>query len=54
LLGAWGLSHHLLSGVRFLLLDTGVGSELRQARRSAWFVNIAGLALAFACAGWLF
>jgi succinate dehydrogenase / fumarate reductase cytochrome b subunit len=54
LLGAWSLSHHLLSGVRFLLLDTGVGSELRQARRSAWFVNIAGLAMAFACAGWLF
>ena len=32
----------------------GVGSELRQARRSAWFVNVAGLAMAFACAGWLF
>ena len=54
LLAAWSFFHHLFSGVRFLLLDTGVGSELRQARRSAWFVNVAGLAMAFACAGWLF
>jgi succinate dehydrogenase / fumarate reductase cytochrome b subunit len=54
LLLAWSFFHHLFSGVRFLLLDTGVGCELRQARRSAWLVNIAGLAMAFACAGWLF
>jgi succinate dehydrogenase / fumarate reductase cytochrome b subunit len=54
LLAAWSFFHHLLAGVRFLLLDTGVGCELRQARRSAWLVNIAGLAMTLACAGWLF
>ena len=54
LLAAWSFFHHLLSGVRFLLLDTGVGCRLQQARRSAWLVNIAGLAMALACAGWLF
>ena len=54
LFAAWTLFHHLLSGVRFLLLDTGVGRGLQQARRSAWLVNVAGLAMAFACIGWLF
>jgi succinate dehydrogenase / fumarate reductase cytochrome b subunit len=53
LLVAWSFFHHLFAGVRFLLLDTGVGCELPQARRSAWFVNAAGLAMALACAGWL-
>lgn len=50
---AWIFFHHLLSGVRFLLHDAGLGGELRQARRSAWLVNIAGLAMAFAFWGWL-
>jgi len=54
LLAAWAFFHHLFSGVRFLLLDAGLGCELRQARRSAWFVNVAGLAMTIACAGWLF
>lgn len=42
----WSLLHHLLSGVRFLLIDTGTGVTLAQARRSAWAVNIAGFLLA--------
>ncbi len=54
LLAAWVFFHHLLSGVRFLLLDAGVGCELQQARRSAWFVNIAGFAMAVISYGWLF
>lgn len=53
-LGAWAFFHHLFSGVRFLLLDSGSGRTLRQARRSAWGVNLAGFAMALACAGWLF
>lgn len=40
---AWSLFHHLLSGLRFLLIDTGIGVSLKQARLSAWLVNIAGL-----------
>lgn len=51
---AWTFFHHLFSGVRFLLLDAGAGRELRVARRSAWLVNLAGLAMALASAGWLF
>jgi succinate dehydrogenase / fumarate reductase cytochrome b subunit len=54
LLLAWSFFHHLFSGVRFLLLDAGVGCQLEQARRSAWIVNIAGIAMVLACSGWLF
>jgi succinate dehydrogenase / fumarate reductase cytochrome b subunit len=43
---AWSLFHHLFSGIRFLLIDTGSGVNLQQARRSAWLVNIAGVAMA--------
>lgn len=35
---AWGLLHHLFSGIRHLLLDLGVGLERSAARRSAGIV----------------
>jgi succinate dehydrogenase / fumarate reductase cytochrome b subunit len=54
LLFVWIFFHHLLCGVRFLLLDAGVGCKLQQARRSAWFVNVAGFAMALFFYGWLF
>ena len=38
---AWSLAHHLLAGVRFLLLDMDLGSEKIPARRSALFINLA-------------
>lgn len=47
----WALAHHLLAGVRHLLSDFNVGSPLRAARRSAWFVNLGGLAVALLSAG---
>jgi len=50
---AWSLFHHLFSGVRFLLIDTGTGVTLRQARRSAWTVNIAGILMALVWLGWV-
>lgn len=31
-----GLAHHLLAGVRLMLIDVGVGVALPAARRSAW------------------
>ncbi|MBY0409486.1 MAG: succinate dehydrogenase, cytochrome b556 subunit [Burkholderiaceae bacterium] len=31
----WALSHHLLAGIRHLLMDIGIGSHLADARRSA-------------------
>jgi succinate dehydrogenase / fumarate reductase cytochrome b subunit len=42
----WALAHHLLAGVRHLLMDIGVGSRLGAARTSAWIVNLAGVAIA--------
>ncbi len=47
----WALSHHLLAGVRHLLMDIGLGSHLANARRSAWSVNVGGIALALLAAG---
>lgn len=43
LLLAWALAHHLLAGIRFLLLDIDVGIELNKARMGAWLVNAGGL-----------
>ena len=47
----WALAHHVLAGVRHLLSDFDVGSPLRMARRSAWFVNLGGAAVALVVAG---
>ena len=51
LLFVWALAHHLFAGVRHLLSDIDVGSELRAARRSAWIVNLGGVAVAALAAG---
>jgi succinate dehydrogenase / fumarate reductase cytochrome b subunit len=50
---AWALAHHLLAGIRHLLSDIDVGSRLSASRRSAWFVNVSGLAIAALAAGML-
>ena len=47
----WALAHHVLGGVRHLLTDVDIGSPLRMARRSACFVNLAGVAVALLAAG---
>lgn len=47
----WALAHHLLAGVRHLLSDIDIGSLLPEGRRSAWFVNIAGVVVALLAAG---
>ncbi len=39
----WALLSHLLSGIRFLLLDLDIGIRLPPARASAW--SVAALAL---------
>ena len=39
----WALMHHLIAGVRFLLLDAHIGLELETARKSARIVLIAGI-----------
>lgn len=49
-IAVWALAHHLLGGLRHLLSDFDIGSPLRSARRSAWFVNLAGVAVALLAA----
>jgi succinate dehydrogenase / fumarate reductase cytochrome b subunit len=34
----WAFLHHLLAGLRFLMLDIHVGTELAVARNSSWAV----------------
>ena len=47
----WAFAHHVLGGVRHLLTDFDIGSPLRVARRSAWFVNLTGVAVTLLAAG---
>jgi succinate dehydrogenase / fumarate reductase, cytochrome b subunit len=47
----WAFAHHLLAGVRDLLTDIDIGSSLATARRSAWLVNVAGIAVAALASG---
>ena len=42
----WSLSHHLLAGIRYLLIDIDIGVEKEPARRSALAVTVAGPVLA--------
>ncbi|HAJ92244.1 MAG TPA: succinate dehydrogenase, cytochrome b556 subunit [Gammaproteobacteria bacterium] len=49
----WSLLHHLLSGIRFLLIDIEQGVTLQQARRSAWLVNLLAPVMTLACVWWL-
>ena len=42
----WAFSHHVLAGARHLLSDFEIGSSLHSARRSAWLVNLGGVAVA--------
>ena len=44
LLAAWFLVHHLLAGIRFLLLDLELGIAKGAARRSAWAVIVLEIA----------
>lgn len=48
---AWMLAHHLLAGIRFLLLDVHWGVERSAARRSAWVVNVLGMLVAVVVLG---
>lgn len=37
--GAWALGHHLVAGVRFLLIDLDVGVVKASARQTAWLTH---------------
>jgi succinate dehydrogenase / fumarate reductase cytochrome b subunit len=47
----WALLHHLLAGIRYLLLDVHVGVALQPARQSSYAVIGASLALTVILAG---
>jgi len=47
----WVLAHHMLAGIRHLLSDIDIGSQLPAARRSAWVVNLGGIAVAMLALG---
>ena len=47
----WSLAHHLLAGIRYLLIDVDVGVEREIARQSALGVVIAGPLLGLLLAG---
>jgi succinate dehydrogenase / fumarate reductase, cytochrome b subunit len=49
----WALVHHLLAGIRFLLLDVHIGVELKPTRMASWAVMIASLVLTLLGASWL-
>lgn len=42
----WAFIHHLFAGIRFLLLDAHLGTDLKTARQSARIVLIAGIVVA--------
>ncbi len=46
LLPIWALAHHLLAGLRYLLIDIGIGNELATARNSARLVTVGALLIA--------
>ena len=37
----WSLFHHLLAGIRYLLIDADLGVDRRMARTTAWMVLLA-------------
>jgi succinate dehydrogenase / fumarate reductase cytochrome b subunit len=51
IVSTWALAHHLLAGIRHLLSDIDIGSQLPASRRSAWIANIGGVAVALLVTG---
>ncbi len=41
----WAYLHHFCMGIRILLIDMGIGVELKPARGSAWVVLLVSLSL---------
>lgn len=47
----WSFAHHLLAGIRYLLIDVDIGVEKDLARQTALGVTIAGPILGFLLTG---
>ena len=50
----WSLVHHLIAGIRFLLIDAEVGIELAGARSGAWLVFITEALVILLVSGWIY
>ncbi len=50
----WALTHHILAGIRFMLLDFDLGIERAAARKTAWLVHVGALILTALLAGLIF
>jgi succinate dehydrogenase cytochrome b subunit len=40
----WALAHHILAGIRMLLIDIGIGVERDEARHTAWVIAVGSAA----------
>jgi succinate dehydrogenase / fumarate reductase cytochrome b subunit len=49
----WALLHHLLAGIRYLVIDVGWGVDRPTARTTAWTVLVAAVAVTLIGAGGL-
>ena len=45
----WAFLHHFCAGIRYLILDLDIGTDLPAARASSWAVIVASVALTLAC-----
>lgn len=43
----WGLIHHFLAGIRFLLIDIHIGMGKGPANKGAWLVHVSELVILF-------
>lgn len=53
LIMAWALLHHLLAGLRFLVIDLGWGVDRPMARKTAWSAVGTALLLTLVAGGFL-
>jgi len=47
----WLLLHHMLSGIRFLLIDIDIGVAKNHAKNSAWIVSVTAILLTLIIVG---
>ena len=47
----WLLLHHMLSGIRFLLIDIDIGVAKNYAKNSAWIVSVTAILLSLIIVG---
>ena len=49
----WGFLHHFCAGIRYLVLDLDVGTDLAPARASSWAVLAVSITLTLVFAVWI-